>query len=93
MSWCENNEFAIWSYFIENDLLFSIQQREFLSYLNPAPFARGMPRESPGRISYFIGYNIVSNYMRHNSDISIEKLMKETDAQLILKKSKYKPKR
>ncbi|MEE2931493.1 MAG: hypothetical protein VX370_03090 [Bacteroidota bacterium] len=93
MFWCENNEFGIWSYFIENDLLFSIQQREFLSYLNPAPFARGMPRESPGRISYFIGYNIVSNYMRYNSDISIEKLMKETDAQLILTKSKYKPKR
>ncbi len=93
MSWCENNEFAIWSYFIENDLLFSTQQREFLSYLNPAPFARGMPRESPGRISYFIGYKIVSNYMRYNSDINIEKLMKETNAQLILKKSKYKPKR
>ncbi|MEE2954350.1 MAG: hypothetical protein VX347_04170 [Bacteroidota bacterium] len=93
MIWCENNEFGIWAHFIENDLLFSTQQMEFLSYLNPSPFGKGMPRESPGRISYFTGHKIVSNYMHHNSGISIEELMRETDAQLILKKSKYKPKR
>lgn len=91
--WCENNESAIWAYFIENNLLFSKQEREFLSYLNPSPFAKGMPRESPGRLGCFIGYRIIDNYMKKNPELDFTELIKETDSHEILSESKYKPKK
>ena len=91
--WCEDNEFLIWSYFIENELLFSTKESRYMSYLNYSPFAKGMPKESPGRIAYYIGGNIIDNYMSQNKNISFEDLMKQTDYRLILKESKYKPKR
>ena len=65
----------------------------YKSLLIVSPFAKGMPRESPGRIGCFVGYKIVNNYMDKNPSIDIDELMKDIDAQLILKKSKYKPKR
>ena len=92
-SWCQENESAIWSYFIENDLLFSKQEREFLSYLNPSPFAKGMPRDSPGRIAYYVGYKIINNYMKRSPELTLLELTKEIDSHEILKKSRYKPKK
>ena len=92
-SWCQENESAIWSYFIEKELLFSEQEREFLSYLNPSPFAKGMPRESPGCIGYFTGYQIVNNYMQRHVDLSLFDLIKKIDSHDILRKSRYKPKK
>ena len=43
MTWVEENEASIWEYFIEEDLLFSKKEIEFRSFLNYAPFAKGMP--------------------------------------------------
>ena len=91
--WCEENEFLIWSYFIENNLLFSSKENDFRSYLNYSPFAKGMPKESPGRIAYFIGSNIVESYMENNKNISFEELIRNTDYNNILTQSKYKPKK
>ena len=93
LEWCEYNERAIWSYFIEEELLFSERESDFRSYLNYAPFAKGMPRDSPGRVAYYIGFRIVSSFMKKQSHISLEELIGMRDAQLILKESKYKPER
>ena len=90
MIWTEDNEEAIWKYFIHNDLLFSKDEKKFRSYINYAPFAKGMPKEAPGRVGYYIGYRIVSNYMQ-NSDIDYSQLMLLNDSRDFLKNSKYKP--
>ena len=90
MSWVEENEASIWQYFVQEDLLFSNKESEFRSYVNYAPFAKGMPKEAPGRVAYFIGYRIVSNYMQNNK-INMEQLMYLTDSNEFLKNSKYKP--
>ena len=54
--WCEKNEFQIWNFFIENNLIFSNNQNNLRSYLDYSPFAKGMPQESPER---FINIKIV----------------------------------
>ncbi len=91
--WSVNNEANIWNYFINNEILFSTNEREFRSYLNFAPFGKGMPRESPGRLGYFIGYKIISEYMRNNSSLSLQNLIQINDEKLILRESRYKPKK
>ena len=49
-----------------------------------------MPKESPGRLGYWVGYQIVNQYMK-NEGVSLLDLMKNTNSQEILLKSKYKP--
>ena len=90
MAWVEENEASIWKYFVQKDLLFSKKESEFRSYVNYAPFAKGMPKEAPGRVAYFIGYRIVCDYMQNNK-IDIESLIYLIDSNEFLKKSRYKP--
>lgn len=90
MAWVKENEASIWEYFIGEDLLFSKNESKFRSFINYAPFAKGMPKEAPGRVAYFIGYKMVSEYMENNK-IDIEGLMYLTNSREFLHKSKYKP--
>ena len=90
MDFVEENEARIWEYFIKEDLLFSKKENDFRSFVNYAPFAKGMPKEAPGRVAYFIGYKMVKKYMKNNT-IDITELMSLTDSREFLRKSRYKP--
>ena len=90
MDWVEKNEASIWEYFVQEDLLFSKEESKFRSFVDYAPFAKGMPKESPGRVGYFIGYRMVVEYVKNNN-ISIKDLMLLTDSRKFLQKSSYKP--
>lgn len=88
--WCVNNEGQVWGFLIENDYLFSTQQRLILKYLNDAPYTSGMPVESPGRTVVWTGYRIVGKYMERTG-FSLEELMAEQDYHKILRVSGYRP--
>ena len=89
--WCRNNEEQIWRFLIENDYLFSTQQRIMTKYLNDAPFTSGMPVESPGRAVVWTGYLIVGKYMQKKKNVSLERLMAEQDYHKILREAGYRP--
>lgn len=91
MDWCKASEAAIWRFIIEEDLLYNADQMLIAKYLNPAPFTRGMPQESPGRVVAWVGWQIVKAYMERNPSMSINDLMRISDAQYLLNESKYKP--
>ena len=90
MDWTEENEASIWQYIVHEDLLFSKNEQQFRTFINYAPFAKGMPPEAPGRVGYYIGYRMVSEYMKSN-EVDIEDLMYLKDSREFLKQSKYKP--
>jgi hypothetical protein len=90
MDWVIKNEASIWEFLVHEDMLFSKKEMEFRSFVNYAPFAKGMPQEAPGRVAYYIGYKIVNEYM-NNNEIDIEELMYLTDSRKFLQESKYKP--
>lgn len=91
MQWCIENEYEIWAFLIDDNVLYSSDLRKYNKLINPSPTSPGMPKESPGRTANFAGYNVVKAYMQ-NTDSSLEKLL-NTDSKTILGKSKYKPKR
>lgn len=91
LEWCERSEGSVWKYIVDQKLLFSSNYKENIKFLKEAPFTTGLPRESPGRIGVWVGWQIVKNYMKNNPDVTIEELMKDTDSQKILNKSRYKP--
>jgi hypothetical protein len=91
LEWCEASEAAIWQFFIEQDLLYSTDQMLLMKYMNPAPYTRGMPQESPGKVAAWVGWRIVQSFMEENPAFSLSDLMQHPEAQIILNKSKYKP--
>ncbi len=90
MDWVEENEESIWQYIVHEDLLFSKKEQDFRTFINYAPFAKGMPAEAPGRVAYYIGYKMVSEFM-DNNEIDIQQLMYLTDSRQFLQQSQYKP--
>ena len=88
---CEENEDQIWRYFIENNLLFDSNHKNIRTFISEAPFTTGFPHQSPGRIGQWIGWQIVTAYMKNNPNVTLQELMNDCDYKNILQKSKYKP--
>jgi hypothetical protein len=93
MDWCSKNARDMWAFFLDQKLIYNTNQKEFRRFTEPSPTSMGMPQESPGRTANYIGYQIVAQYMEQFPAISLEELLKTTDAEKILKASKYKPKK
>lgn len=93
MAWCAENERDMWAFFLDQKLLYNTNQKEFRRFTEPSPTSMGMPAESPGRTANYMGYQIVSQYMEQQPNLSLADLLQTTDAEKILKGSRYKPKK
>jgi gliding motility-associated lipoprotein GldB len=93
LKWCEGNESDIWAFFIDKKLLFNTDPSEYVKYINDGPTTSGFPPESPGKIGSWIGLQIVNKYMEEHPQVTLDSLLKTSDALKILEHSKYKPKR
>jgi len=91
LEWSQSNESKIWAFIIEHQLLFSSDPQGISKMMTDAPFTSGFAAESPGRLGAFIGWQIVRAYMKEADNITLKQLMEDTDAQHILKVSKFKP--
>lgn len=92
LQWCKDNEGMIWSYFAKQKLLYSTQWQEILRYVNDGPNSTGMPAESPGNIGSWIGWQLVRKYLDEHPEVKWNQFIYDkTDAQTILRESKYKP--
>ena len=93
LAWCEDNEGPIWFHFIDMELLFATENHQIRKYMGDAPFVAGFPEGSPGRVGQWVGYQLVSAFMENNTEIELEELMQIKEANRILRKSNYKPRR
>jgi hypothetical protein len=91
--WLNQNEFNIWSFFLEEELLYNSEWRKIRKYVEYSPNSPGMPEEAPGRTGAFIGWKIIQQYMKRHPELSCEDLLELNDAQLILSESRYRPRR
>jgi len=91
MKFCRNNEFRMWQYLIEHDLIFSSDQFVIRKLTGEAPFTSYFTNESPGKAAVWLGFRIVESYMLKNPAINLGSLMKNTDFQGLLEQSKYNP--
>ena len=91
LEWCSGNEKQMWTYLIENKLLYSTDFLTIVKLTGPAPFTSYFTSESPGQAALWLGYRIIDSYMSHNSEVTLPELMHDTDYQAILRKSAYQP--
>jgi len=92
--WAEENEFYIWQYFVEKELLYETDRKLLSRFIIPAPFSRfnlELDSESPGRLGQYIGWQIVKSYMENKETPLLQMLQME--ATEIFNNAKFKPKK
>jgi len=89
--WCNQHQSLIWKMILENHHLFTPDFFTTNQYLKEAPHTAPLPVESPGRAGIWLGYRIISAYMKQKPHTSWQGLMENNDYQELLKQSKYKP--
>lgn len=92
LKWVVANEQRLWSFIIENQLLYTTDAKAVTMFMTDGPFTSGFDAESPSRTGHWLGWQIVRNYMSKN-DVSLKQLLQDTDSQKILQLSGYKPAR
>jgi hypothetical protein len=89
--WVKKNESTMWETLVYTKDLYTTNMITKNKYINDGPFTLPFTQESPGRAGVWIGWQIVESYMRHNPEISIQQLLQQPDAQVILNNSNYRP--
>ena len=93
MDWCVKNEKNIWSFIIDKKLLYATDPSLISKLFIDGPFTPVFSKQSPPKTGIWIGWQIVRSYMNNNPKISLKELFLNQDAQDILTRSKYKPKK
>ena len=83
------NQDRIWSKLIDDEALFSVSHQMKQRYIAERPKVFEIGNECPGRIGIWVGWQIVNEYGREHSNTSLPDFMHMTDAQKILRGSKY----
>lgn len=91
IGWAEMYQGNVWSFFIEQDILYSNEMRTAQKFMNDGPFTSTFSKNSPPRIGHFIGWQIVRHCMKNNPEYSLMQLFDEINSSKILQMSKYKP--
>ena len=81
---------VIWGHFIEKKLFYETNNKVIQRYVGESPKTVTIGDKCPGRIGRWLGWMIVRKYMEENPGVSLPQLMKESNAQELLKKSKFK---
>lgn len=88
--WCLDNEYHVYQKLIEENLIYSKNQKDISRYINDGPFTSGLTEESPSMMGTYIGYSMVKQYIKRNPKVSIQSLLLNTNnAREVL--SGYKP--
>jgi uncharacterized protein YjaZ len=90
--WCKQNESPMWDRIQYYEHLYSRDPLVLQKYIGDAPSTIYFTEESPARAAIWLGYRIVSEYMRQQKDCNILQLMMEVDSEKILRLSLYRPK-
>ena len=94
IKWAIENEYFVWTFFVENNILFSPDNILNNRFINDAPFSKfylELDNNSSEMIGKYIGWQIVKSYM-NNNNVSYIKLLENSPAD-IYNNSKYKPKK
>ena len=91
MDYCKKYEKQLWGYFAEKNRLYETNLNTVRELTSDGPFTGAIHKDCPPRIAMWVGWQIVKQYMKNNSKISLSDFMKNNDAPSILSKSKYRP--
>jgi hypothetical protein len=75
LKWAEENEYAFWKYLVDENLLFTVDDKTTRNMVGDGPFTPGLPEEgSPDRMGQYLGWRMLHSYMEQ-FDISVKDLI------------------
>ncbi|HSV88349.1 MAG TPA: hypothetical protein VLH61_06885 [Bacteroidales bacterium] len=89
--WMQANIERVWTYFLENELLYSGDRPTISQFIGEAPFTSPFSQDSPPRTAAYIGWQIVRDYMRNHPEVTLSGLVNEKDSRKILRMSRFRP--
>jgi len=89
--WMQTNQDRVWTYFLENELLYSSDRPTIMKFIGEAPFTAPFGRYSPPRTASYTGWQIVREFMRNHPEVSLAELFQEKDSRKILQRSRFRP--
>ncbi len=91
MAGARANQDMIWKRLVEDEAFFAIDQKTKQRYIAERPKTYEVGDQAPGRIGTWLGWQIFNEFAKNNSSLSLPELMRQDNAQKILKESKYRP--
>lgn len=72
--WATENEYALWKYLVDQKMLFKIDDRNKMNFLNEGPYTVGLPEKGPDRLGQFLGLRMIEKFMEIK-DVTVEQLI------------------
>ena len=91
LQWAEKNEYEIWSFLIQKNLLYSNDNMVIRKMIGEAPYTAYFGKNAPGNLGSWLGWHICRAWIDNNSQSAVTALFEEKNPQKILKESQYKP--
>ena len=88
MLWCQKNEKMIWTTLVSEELIFESDRKLMTNWTVRAPFTPGFNEESPGEIGWFIGKQMVKDYMKTHPELAPVGLLNVPSQEIL---NAYKP--
>jgi hypothetical protein len=92
MEWLTEHQRHVWSYVVNNQMLFSSDLKHSKILILDAPFTAVFSEEAPPRMGHWFGWQIVRKYMEKHPETTLQQLLANSDAKAIFEASGYKPK-
>lgn len=92
-TWCEKNEYNIWQFINDKDILYKDNYMDKKRYLDEGPATPGMPAEAPGNIGSWVGLQIVRSYVNNQPETTLQQLTGFSDMRAFFNASRYRPKK
>lgn len=84
LDWANKNEENTWKRLVQEEWLFSKNRKLMTQLTNNGPFTPGFPQESPARLGWHTGYNMVKDFAQENKSENL-KFIIDAPAEEILK--------
>lgn len=91
LDWCNKNEALAYNFFVKANFLYEKNWAKVLRYVNDGPESAGMPKESPGNIGTWLGWQIVKAFVAKHPEKKLDEILSQNDAQKMLQEGAYKP--
>ncbi len=91
IKWMEANARLVWTYFIDNDMIYSKDRHKIKQFISDAPFTVVFGPGSAPRPGMWIGWQIVREYMKKNPEVTIQELLEEKNPREILNRASFRP--
>lgn len=91
LAWANAYEKYIFKDMTEGQKLYSSDFNMMRDYLSEKPYTTHMSLESPPRLGWYFGLNVLRAFMDRHSEISLAELTEMDDYDYIFRESRYKP--